>query len=104
MHTDRRKFLKQTLSTAAGIAATTLHANFAGAAHSRRLVKEKTRVTEHKIKQSSVKFSVIGLNHGHIYGQTEAMIRGGGQLVSFYGKESDLAEAFAKRYPNAKRA
>ncbi len=53
---------------------------------------------------ATAKFSVIGLNHGHIYGQTEAMIRGGGQLVAFYAKENDLAEAYAKRYPDAKRA
>lgn len=51
-----------------------------------------------------VKFSVIGINHSHIYGQVEAVIRGGGQLVSFYSKEADLAAAFAKRYPQAKQA
>jgi predicted dehydrogenase len=45
---------------------------------------------------------VIGLNHGHIYGQTEAVLRGGGELVSFYAPEADLAAAFAKRYPQAK--
>jgi predicted dehydrogenase len=104
MHTDRRKFLKQTLSTAAGFAATSLPASFAGAHSTKRPVEEQGKFTERKVKQSSVKFSVIGLNHGHIYGQTEAMIRGGGQLVSFYGKEAELADAFAKRYPNAKRA
>ena len=51
-----------------------------------------------------VKFSVIGLNHGHIYGQCEAVIRNGGQLVSFYAKEPELAAAFTKRYPDAKLA
>ncbi len=51
-----------------------------------------------------LKFSVIGINHSHIYGQVEAVIRGGGQLVSFYSKETDLAAAFAKRYPQAKQA
>lgn len=35
---------------------------------------------------------------------TEAVIRGGGQLVSFYAKEPDLAAAFAKKYPQAKLA
>lgn len=49
-----------------------------------------------------IRFAVIGLNHGHIYGQTEAVIRGGGELVSFYAPEADLAAAFAKRYPQAK--
>lgn len=51
-----------------------------------------------------IRFSVIGLNHGHINGQTEAVLRGGGELVSFFAKEADLADAFAKRFPQAKRA
>ena len=49
-----------------------------------------------------IKFSVIGLNHGHINSQVEAVTRGGGTLVSFYAKEPDLAADFSKRYPEAK--
>jgi len=49
-------------------------------------------------------FSVIGINHNHIYSQVDSVIRGGGQLVSFFAKEDDLAAAFAKRYPQAKKA
>src|SRR6185436_18055354 len=30
-------------------------------------------------------------------------VRGGGQLVSFYAKEDDLATAFSKKYPQAKK-
>ena len=51
-----------------------------------------------------IRFSAIGMNHGHIYGQTEAVIRGGGELVSFYAKEPELAEAYGKRFPQAKLA
>src|SRR5499426_1915186 len=51
-----------------------------------------------------IKFSVIGLNHGHIYGQTRAVIEGGGEMVSFYAKEPDLAAAFTKEFPQAKLA
>ncbi len=51
-----------------------------------------------------IKFSVIGLNHGHIYGQTRAVIGGGGELVSFYAKEPDLVAAFSKEFPQAKLA
>lgn len=51
-----------------------------------------------------IKFAVIGLNHGHINNQVQTALRGGGQLVSFYAKEPDLAAAFAKRYPDAKLA
>jgi predicted dehydrogenase len=50
-----------------------------------------------------IKFSVIGINHAHIYSQVDAVTRGGGQLVSFYAKEPDLAAAFAKRYPQVKQ-
>lgn len=54
--------------------------------------------------KSRIRFSVIGLNHGHINGQTRAVLRGGGELVSFYAKEPDLAAAFAKQFPQAKLA
>lgn len=54
--------------------------------------------------KSRIRFSVIGLNHGHINGQTEAVLRGGGELVSFYAKEPDLAAAFSRRFPQAKLA
>ena len=46
-----------------------------------------------------IRFSVIGLNHGHINGQTETVLRGGGELVSFYAKEPDLVAAFTKKFP-----
>ena len=47
---------------------------------------------------------MIGINHGHINSQVDSTIRGGGELVSFYAKEPDLAANFAKRYPQAKLA
>jgi predicted dehydrogenase len=34
----------------------------------------------------------------------EAVTRGGGQLISFYAKEPELADAFSKRFPQAKLA
>ena len=51
-----------------------------------------------------IRFAAIGLNHGHINGQTEAVMRGGGELVSFYAKEPDLVAAYQKRFPQAKLA
>lgn len=54
--------------------------------------------------KSKIRFSAIGLNHGHIYGQVRAVQRGGGDLVSFYAKEPDLVAAFAKAFPQAKLA
>jgi len=51
-----------------------------------------------------IRFAAIGLNHGHIYGQTDAVLGGGGELVSFYAKEPELAAAFSRRYPQVKLA
>lgn len=50
-----------------------------------------------------IRFSVIGINHDHINGQIAATKRGGGELVSFYAKEPELAANFAKRYPDVKQ-
>ena len=52
----------------------------------------------------SVRFSVAGMSHDHIYGMVEAMIRGGGVLVSVYAAEPERVAAFLKRYPQAKQA
>jgi predicted dehydrogenase len=51
-----------------------------------------------------IKFSVIGLNHSHIYSQVGAVQRGGGELVTVYAKEPDLVQAFVKRFPEVKVA
>jgi predicted dehydrogenase len=48
-------------------------------------------------------FSVIGVNHGHIYGQVNVMLEAGCRLKSFYAPEDDLAAAFSKSFPDAKR-
>jgi predicted alpha/beta superfamily hydrolase len=36
-----------------------------------------------------------------IYGMVDAVVRGGGQLVSFHAREADLAAEFARKYPVA---
>lgn len=51
-----------------------------------------------------LEFGVIGVNHGHITGMTDAVMRGGGKLTHFYAKEPELAAAFGKQYPDAKLA
>ena len=86
---NRRRFLKETATTATGMA----------------ILSSLPQTSFAKpIAEPRIKFSVIGLNHGHINGMVDAVTRGGGQLVAFYAKEPDLAAAFAKRYPNAKLA
>ena len=78
---DRRQFL-------AGVAGTGL------AMRTRQTPGAKPRI----------RFSVIGLNHGHINSQTESVLRGGGELALVYAKEPELLAAFLKRFPQAKPA
>jgi predicted dehydrogenase len=92
-HRDRRGFLKTSLGTVAGLAWT--------AAPARPVAAQEPGAAPAKPR---IRFSAIGLNHGHINGQCEAVKRGGGELVSFYAKEPDLAAAFTKRFPEAKLA
>ena len=86
---NRRKFIKDTATAATGMAllSSLPKKSLAG-------FREEPRI----------RFSVININHNHIYGMTNAIIRGGGQLVSFYAKEPDLVAAFSKKYPQAKLA
>lgn len=105
MESDRRKFLRHSLATAAGLAASALPASAAASAALKRsptISAEKRRPAVNGAPL--IRFSAIGLNHGHIYGQVETVIRGGGEFVSFYAKEPDLIAAFSKRYPQAKLA
>jgi len=50
-----------------------------------------------------IKFAVINIDHPHIYGITDAIKRGGGELVALYAASPDLAAAFLKTYPEAKQ-
>lgn len=104
MESNRRKFLRQSLTTAAGLAATAIPGNLSGERLNRRLIHYKVEGRPARGGASLIRFSAIGLNHGHIYGQVETVIRGGGELVSFYAKEPELVAAFSKRYPQAKLA
>ena len=90
---DRRAFLRQSLS---GVAVSALAAARPGRAAAQQPASAPA-------KTARIRFAAIGLNHGHINGQTEAVIRGGGELVSFYAPEDDLAAAYSKRFPQAKR-
>lgn len=51
-----------------------------------------------------IKFAVINIDHPHIYGMTDAIKRGGGELVALYAKQPDLTAAFLKTFPEAKLA
>ena len=91
---NRRTFIRQAATAAAGII--TLPAISEGMAgpHISRAPHLKPKI----------RFSVIGINHGHINSQVDTVIKGGGEFVSFYAKEPDLSAAFAKNFPQAKIA
>jgi predicted dehydrogenase len=96
---NRRNFLLNSVQSAAGLMMLPLAAQAAipdVAAQAPSEMPVKPIATR-------IRFSVIGMNHGHIYGQVGAVQRGGGELVSYYAKEDDLASDFGKRFPQAKR-
>src|SRR5215207_1625527 len=93
---DRRSFIKGSLTLAAGAVLPGLPAEGPRAYGQERGAEP--------LKGPRLRFSVVGINHGHIHGQIGAVSRGGGRLVSFYAKEPDLAADFARRYPQVKQA
>jgi hypothetical protein len=46
-----------------------------------------------------INFSVIGINHGHIYGQVNTLLSAGARFVSFYAPEPELVAPFTKAFP-----
>lgn len=53
---------------------------------------------------AAVRFSVIGMNHFHVYSMADTLMAAGAELVSYYAAEAELAAAFGKKYPQAKAA
>jgi predicted dehydrogenase len=104
---NRRKFIKDSVTTAAGLVVmSALPKETLGGSERPRgnPFADSPGRNEVTPQKSRIRFSVIGINHDHIHSQVGAVTRGDGQLVSFYAKEPDLAAAFAKRYPQAKLA
>src|ERR1043165_7111167 len=97
----RREFIKESVTSAASVLA--LSALPKTSATARESVVSSRRHTSMS-QQPRLRFSVIGINHDHIHGQIGATIRGGGEFISFYAKEPELAAAFAKRHPQVKQA
>ena len=91
--TDRRKFIQAITGSAAVLFA--LPKKAFGS-----FVTNRERNQTPPKTPARIKFAAIGINHDHINGQVNAVIRGGGELGSFYAKEPDLAAAFIKRFTN----
>jgi len=54
------------------------------------------------VKPGEFVFAATHLNHGHIYGQTDGLLQAGGTLKYVYDVDAGRAEAFQKKYPQAK--
>jgi predicted dehydrogenase len=107
MQVNRRRFMKQSLASATGLAATFMlpediygFGYHSGSPPEEIILKPEKR----SVPKDSIRFSVIGLNHNHIYGMVGSLITGGGVLVAVYSKEPDLLQGFTSRYPNVKVA
>jgi len=102
---NRREFIRNTMSTAAGLVMmSALPGQAMNIQAENKIIENQVKENETSAEPGRIKFAVIGMNHGHIYSQVEAVTRGGGELVSYYAKETDLTAAFAKRFPQAKLA
>ncbi|SDF05270.1 Predicted dehydrogenase [Pricia antarctica] len=107
MKSNRRNFLTKSLSSAAGLAAASMMP-LGALGHSLGSTTRPEEIIVRPQKRSrpkrAIRFSVIGLNHGHIYGMVDSLLEGGGTLVAVYAKEPALLQSFTKRYPKVKIA
>jgi len=55
------------------------------------------------MSQANVRFAVTGLNHGHIFGQTNSVLEAGAEAVCFFAPEDDLAAQFSAAFPQIPR-
>src|SRR3954471_13086628 len=95
-NSNRRKFLKNT-SLLSG-------AYLLSGFKTKVFAQTETQDIPKPIIANRIKFAVINIDHPHIYGMTDAIKRGGGELVALYAKQPDLAAAFIKSYPEARLA
>ncbi len=107
MKSNRRNFLKRSVVSASAFAAASMlptdlmGREFHNTNHPEEIVLKPEKRNASK---ESIRFSVIGLNHGHIFGMVESLIDGGGTLVAVYSREPELLTGFTRRYPNVKIA
>jgi len=107
MEFNRRNFLRWSLASASGATAASMFSPdlFGNDLHSTSRPEEIIlKPAKRSGPKASIRFSVIGLNHGHIYGMVSSLINGGGELVAVYAKEPDLLKNFTRRFPQAKIA
>src|ERR1700757_5060647 len=89
---------------AAGFAAMFPEALTGYGAASKEPVRQIAQSGPTPTQKHSIRFAVCGMSHDHIRGMTDAIRRGGGELVLAYGNEPDKIAAFRRRYPDVKWA
>ena len=100
-NTDRRAFLQS--AGAAGMLSAVSPAALSQAT-SGAVSTEKAQSVTPATAKDSIRFSVIGLDHSHIYSMTAAVQRGGGKLVAVYGPDPKQIAAFRERFGDVKIA
>src|SRR5690606_24510709 len=97
---NRRTFIRQMSGSAAAwsLLPATAAAQMSGADTVERPATMERR------GPARIRFSVIGLNHGHINSMTSAVIGGGGELVAVYAREPELIAEYTKRFPSVRVA
>jgi predicted dehydrogenase len=97
---NRRSFLRGV--GAAGLLSIAPEAGAAAGPAGEHIVHEVVQATAEEKPKYSIKFSVCGMSHDHIYGMIGAVQRGGGVLVSAWAGEPDKLATFKKRFPDVK--
>jgi predicted dehydrogenase len=103
----RRNFLKQSFASVACVTATAMLPEdlFGYGIHNTSRPEEIILKPENRSRpKDSIRFSVIGINHSHIYGMVSSLISGGGELIMVYSMEPDLLKTFIKTFPQVKVA
>ena len=93
-NSDRRKFIKNTTALSGMLL-------FGGMSNKIKAITI-SKPAPMKVYPNRIKFAVININHSHIYSMTEAIKRGGGELVALYAKEPELVADYLKKFPEAK--
>ena len=107
MESNRRNFLRNSFASVSGIATAAMLPGdlFGQGTFNTNRIKEIILQPEKRsAPKETIRFSVVGINHGHILGMVDSLIEGGGQLVAVYSKEPELLPDFTKRFPNVKVA
>jgi len=107
MESNRRNFLRNSFASLSGLAAAAmLPGDLLGQGNynTNRIEEIILQPEKRAAPKETIRFSVVGINHGHIIGMVDSLIEGGGQLVAVYSKEPELLPDFTKRFPNVKVA